>query len=383
MANQEATLNNEGIETPQDPMARSFRFWMLIPVLILLAAFVLDKQLFIWRFPDYFLRTASYLSYEHKIELMEQLEAELSLPIEQRGRIAVMFGNSRTTSFSNDYIESRFPGWKLYNFSVPGGTSDYFHYLMQQFEERNIRPDFVFFAITPQGLNATPSIAMDEVMLNGLPADFMFENAMQYSPGDISNYVAKRLFWNYQYRPKLPVILERLEHNSRGARQFRIFVSENLNAMHVNRGSVPYSDFSDIPQDEDFLRRTAEGTWRDFLNPFHLNEGQVYFMREMVAAAERLQIPNAMVWVKVGSHLREFKATRVVQTTPTGQELTIRDIFTPIVLEIVRENSHTAFLDMNYTDAISCDRFYDSSHLAGVCFPEFTDYLFSHIESRL
>lgn len=375
------TLSDSLIETSQDPAVRSFRWYLLFPVLIFSLAFVLDKQLFIWRFPDYYLRTASYISYEHKIQLMDEMELYLRIPPDQRKKVLVMFGNSRTTSFNNAYIDANHPDWILYNFSVPGGTADYFCYMLEEFQERNLRPDFVFFAVTPQGMNATPSIAMDEVMLNGLSTGFILRNFTRYNVSDVSNYAAKELFWTYQYRPKLKVILERWKNHSEGARELRYFNAITQYNLLQNRGSVPYGDGNAPEQNPDFLRKTAEGTWRDFLSPFKINPGQVYFNEHMVELANELQIPNALLWVKVGPFLRELKANRRINDPDAVEAVTIRDVFVPIMKDI--ESRHdTRFVDMNYTDGIQCDRFYDSSHMAAYCFPEFTDFLFAHIRSR-
>lgn len=346
------------------------------PLLLLLAAFIVDKQLFIWGLPDYFLRTASYMSYDHKEQLTNELEAYLRSP--GRRKVLVIFGNSRTYSFDNQYIDQNYPDWILFNFSVPGGTPDYYVRVLEEFQDRKIRPDFAFFAVTPQGYNATPAIRTDEVMLNGLPPGFVWRHAGKYSLDEISNYVAKESFWSYQYHFSLPTIRERLRDHRRALHDYRAFLAESYSVMARNRGSTPFNLTWDPPQDPDYLRSTAEDIWRSFLTPFRMGAGQLAFTEEMLQLSKELKMPSALLWVKVGPDLRRFKNERPAARDPNGRPTSIRSVFTPQMKRIAAKH-YSAFLDMNYEPGIACDRFYDSSHLAGICMHEFTDYLFAHI----
>src|SRR6185295_11675175 len=111
----------------------------LFPFVLFLAAYIIDKQLYIGGFQDSFLRTATFLNYSHKIDMMDELQLYLLNP--QRKKVLVLFGNSRTMSFENAYLEKKYPDWMWFNFSVPGGTTDYFQYLTEIMKKRGIRPD--------------------------------------------------------------------------------------------------------------------------------------------------------------------------------------------------------------------------------------------------
>lgn len=124
----------------------------VIPFLLFLFAFLVDKLLLLDSFPLYYLTTASFINFQHKETLMYQLKEYLSF--HQRKKVLVILGNSRSMSFNNDYISSKYPEWILFNFSVPGGTQDYFLYLMEKFKRERIQPEAVFFAVTPQGMNS-------------------------------------------------------------------------------------------------------------------------------------------------------------------------------------------------------------------------------------
>ncbi|MBI3394307.1 MAG: DUF1574 family protein, partial [Spirochaetia bacterium] len=214
-----------------------FRLFILFPLLVFAAAWLLDKQFFIGTFPDYYLRTGSFINYRHKLDLTDELQLYLAQP--NRRKTLVIFGNSRTMAFDNAYIEKKYPDWMLFNFSVPGGTTDYFYYVLRRFKDKNIRPDFVVMAVTPQGFNASPASAMDEVMLEGLPVSFVLRYANRYSIDDLGNYFAKKLFWSYQYRPKPGVIAQRMENDALLARTYNQFRARTYVLLSENRGSTP------------------------------------------------------------------------------------------------------------------------------------------------
>lgn len=352
-----------------------YRWAMLFPLVIFILAFLIDKAFYIGNFPHYFLRTMAFANFRHKVDLTDELAIYLQQP--GRKKVVVLFGNSRTMGFDNKYIEKKYPDWLLYNYSVPGGTTDYYAYYMSVFEKRKIKPDFAIFTITPQGYNAAPSWAMDEVLIEGLPVSFVLRNATRYSVDDLSNFAAKRLFWNYQYRPKLGVIAQRTAFDSALARAYNRLIAKTTMILEENRGSVPTSEGSVTPPA--LLEQNAEEVYRQFLVPFRLHDGQLKFTDDMLRRAKKLGVPSFMLWARVAPPLRKLKNERPVPGTHGG---TVKSIWYPAVNELAAQNG-VEILNMNEEGAIQCDEFYDASHMAGSCYAEFTDYLFSNMQRVL
>ncbi len=348
------------------------------PIILFLAAFLLDKQLFIGGFEDTFLRTATFLNFEHKVDMLDEIAAYQLDP--QKKKTLVIFGNSRTMSFENGYIESKYRDWQWYNFSVPGGTTDYFLYLIQEMKRKGIRPDAVVMTVTPQGFNRSPAVPMDEVLISGISFPFIARYAGRYTLDDLMNYAAKKTFWTYRYRPKAEVILHRLEHDSIQLRIFRQFQHETATRLKASRGSVPFQ-FQGIPaQDDEFLFAHAKNTWQDFFTPFKISEGQFAFTADSLKILKEAGIPTILLWAKVQRHLREMKDTVVV--TGRGEKpQTVRSLWAPRMQALADEYG-VPFYDMNYGNTIPCDHFYDSSHLASVCFPEFSDYIMQAVTAQ-
>lgn len=350
----------------------NFRIF-LVPFVLFFLAFFTDKLLYIGRFDDTFLRTATFLNYEHKVDMLDELDLYLRTP--GRKKALVIFGNSRTMSFDHRYLEKEFPDWTWFNFSVPGGTTDYFYYLTTEFERRGIRPDAIVMTVTPQGFNATPAQPLDEVMISGLPVAFVIRNMRHFTTDDLMNYAAKKLFWNYRYRPKAEVILARLANNGQQLRIFRQFQYETGVRLRESRGSVSFQ-FQGIPaQDQEFLAQHAKNTWNDFYRPYRISEGQMYFTEASLKKLRGNGIAVVLLWARVQKNLRDMK--NMLPVAP-GKE-TVRAAWTPRMQELAARYN-VPLLDMNYGESISCDLFYDSSHLASACFPEFSQYIMSHVK---
>ncbi|MEQ9364008.1 MAG: DUF1574 family protein [Leptospirales bacterium] len=365
------------------------RKFLVFPFLIFLAAFLVDKLPFALGLQDYFLNTFSFLNYDHKVELKAELKAYLKRP--NRRKTLVLFGNSRTMPFNNEQIERDHPEWVLFNFSVPGGVSDYFLRYMEEFQAEEIRPDYIYFAVTPQAFNARPATVMDEVMLNGLTPGFVLRHASRYNLDDISNYVAKQMFWTYQYRLSLRNVLRRSRNDSFEAKQFREFYEFTERSLSEARGSVFFAVGGRSPTDSEGMARQARDIWRGFFTPFTLSEDQLFFTEECLRIAREMDVPARLVWPRVSPQLRALKEGR----SPDGEDRapgagtfapevaerpSVRELWQP-ALNALADQYGRSMLDMNYGPGFRCDRYYDASHLAGDCFDEFSDYLISNIES--
>ena len=349
---------------------------MLFPLIPLLAAFLFDKLFFIGEVPYYFLNTASFVNYDHKEELIFELKDYLSR--KDRKKVVAIFGNSRTTPFNNAYIESKHPDWILFNFSVPGGTSDYYCYLMEKFQKNNIHPDHMVFAITPQGFNSVSRIQMDEVMVYALPPSFIARNISHFSIDDMSNYIAKKLFLGYRNKPLPAVILRRTKNNSRDKELLKEFIINSKKALHDSRGSVALSK-REPKTNRVKMEENAEDIFRDFLSPFQYSKNQHFFMEESLKIAVEMKIPSSLLWARVSPELRLLKNEIAFIKTDDGKTITIRGAWEPRQRSLA-EKYGVKFLDMNDDGNFKCDKFIDASHMSGICFDDFTDYLFSNIE---
>ena len=344
---------------------------MLFPFLLFFAAYGFDKLFFIGDFPHYFMRSATFVNYDQKDELL----AELASHQKKKGgtKPVVLFGNSRTMTFDHKYIEERYPDFTLYNFSVPGGNVDYFHNMMLRFEEAHVRPHHIFFTVTPQGFNDSAKITSGESMLLGTDIPFVLGNISRYRLDDLTDYFAKKMFRTLEHRPNPGVILGRMRNDGYELKRFRHLLTESRKVMKEHFGSYPQNMDFDPVQDREYLERTSRETWENHLVPFTLSESRLHFIEGALRAAKRLQSPVTLLWAKVGPELRRMK-----DEEPAGKG-TIRGTWEPAMRGLAREYD-ASWLDLNYSGELECDKFYDASHMAAICFYEFTDILIRHMK---
>lgn len=364
------------------------RLFLLFPVLIFALAFAIDKLPFALGLQDYFLQTLSFLNYDHKERLKDQLAEYLRQP--DRRKVLVVFGNSRTMPFNNEQVERENPGWILFNFSVPGGTSDYFLRYMEEFEAEGVRPDIIYFAVTPQAFNARAASSMDEVMLNGLTPGFVIRHAARYSLDDLSNYAAKEIFWTYQYRLGLRVINHRQRNNGAALKHFREFRDFTMTSLERERGSVFIGAGGRGKFDQDAMQKQAADIWRGFFQPeYRLSEGQMFFTEECLRIARRLGVPARLIWPRVSPELRRLldaplatanaiaagAASDIAGSGRSGkgvqviEEPDVREIWATAIDEVARRYDGP-LIDTNFQTDFSCDRHYDASHMSSDCFGE-------------
>ena len=264
----------------------------------------------------------------------------------------------------------------MFNFSVPGGTADYYLYILEKFRSRDIRPDHVFLAVTPQGMNETARVSLDEVMITGLPAGFVARHASHYALNDLSNYIAKKSFLVYQYRPKMWVIQDRLEEGH--VEQFRHFLGLLEDALRKERGSVPVKAEEGVVDSDERMETYARSIWKDFFVPFTLSDDQLYFTRQCLEILNKMDVPSDMVWVRVSENLRSRIDSEPAELVKLDAR-TVREIWEPEMRNLASAEN-AGFLDMNFESDFPCDQFTDASHLSAACFDEFTDYLMARVK---
>ncbi len=353
----------------------------MFPFLLLAAAFITDKLFFIGNFPSYFSKTGSFVNFDHKKILIDELEDYLRKP--DRKKTMVIFGSSRTFSFNNAYIDSRHPDWIFFNFSVPGGTSDYYLYYLEQFQRRHIKPDFIYFAVTPQGFNDSSAIAMDEVMSFGLPASFVLRYSFRYKYSQLTDYAGKSLFLTAKIRPQINTLIDRMKNNSEKAVQYTQFISLSAENIARQRGSVSYGELTPGRVQPELLKKDSDSAWNNYLKPFTFSESQYAFTEDFLRITKAMDIPSALLWARVAPDLRRLKREKpaVIPGNPEN-DLSVTEIWVPRML-ILSERYGSPVINYNNENSLKCDEFFDASHMAGNCFPEFTDSLISHADQLI
>jgi hypothetical protein len=164
-----------------------------------------------------------------------------------------------------------------------------------------------------------------------------------------------------------------MRNNSAEAKGLAEFIQNSERALRRNRGSVPASN-EEPRTDPALMRRHAESIWSDFFVPFRYSKNQHYFTERSLAISKEMGIPAALLWARVSPDLRRMKNEIAVGVDQNGAPATVRELWLPEMERLSGQYGAT-ILDMNYGESLSCDTFYDASHMAGICFGELADYL--------
>jgi hypothetical protein len=353
--------------------------FLLLPFLIFFIALSIDRLLMIESIQTYFTKTVSEINFFHKPYLLNELEEYLKKT--DRKKVLVYFGNSRALLFDNQYIDSKYPDWVLFNFSVPGGSPDFYLYYLEQFLERDIKPDFVLMDASIEMFNLSSVIKVDESLLNGLDVFFVLKHHQNYSRSEVSNFLAKKLFKTYQYRPKLNTIRQRIKNNFEVLNAYRLWRKDIFDRLIKERGSASSNFYQNpINSDEEILK-FARGDFQAHLTPFTYSSGMENFIREDLKKVNQLRIPAALIMVRVSKAYFGLM-TNEKTASLDGEKYPPYDIFLSRFSNLVNDYK-VPLWNMNTDLDYQCDLFTDSSHMSSECFPQYTDFIFQKISRVL
>lgn len=348
---------------------------LLIPFLILASILLLDRFLTNSYFVRYYSNTLAYLNFSSKHDLYEDLREYLKQPLPERKKVLVFFGNSRSLLFPYHELRKKYPDWIIYNFSVPGGSPDYFLYWVERLTGEGLRPDFVVLDQSMEIYNKTPVLALDEVLVYGVSPGFLFRHWNRYSKEEWSVFLSKRMFHMYRDRPKLWRIKERLKNNSYWANNYAEAVVQTLNTLQDQKGSTA-RDASVVALAEDQLIKRSESDFQSYLNPYTFHTDMLDMQRDSVRLLKNAKIPYATIWVRIARPYYKLYGTRKTET-PEGQRIPL-EIWNQEIRKF-NEETQTTLWNMNDDPEYSCDDFSDPGHMSPSCYPAYGDFIFKKL----
>ncbi|TGL83577.1 DUF1574 domain-containing protein [Leptospira yasudae] len=346
--------------------------FLLVPFIIFLLAFGIDKLISSTAFEPYYSLTLSDLNFRHKEFLFDELKDYLQK--KDRKKVLVYFGNSRALLFRNDYIEKKYPDWVLFNFSVPGGSPDYYLYWLERFQADAVKPDFILMDESIEIFNSSSVLTLDEVLFYGLSASFVFRHADRYSSSDLTGYIAKKLFHTHKNRPRIGVIRARAKNGgvlAAGYSKLRTTIWENLKKQ---RGSATSDASPRIVLPAELLKKRSNTDFKSYLTPFTFNPKMLANQEDAIRIVKESKVPFATIWVRVSRPYFELYKTQKVLTNEKDEK-TPYDIMVPI-LQKLHTSTGTQFWNMNEDPEYHCDDFSDPGHMSPSCFNDYADFIF-------
>ena len=182
----------------------------------------------------------------------------------------------------------------MFNFSVPGGTPDYFLYWLEKFENQDVQPNFILLDHSLEIYNQKPNIRLDEVLLYGLSIPFILKYYDRYSMSEIKNVIVKRLFKTYQYRPKWKTAMERTENNNHQLNEFKKLRKEIRFRLKKERGSTLPEKSRNIKNSIDNIqkmKKLALGDFNSYINPYIYNHNMEKMQQDVIYLLKKMNIP--------------------------------------------------------------------------------------------
>ncbi|MDX1957846.1 MAG: DUF1574 domain-containing protein [Leptospiraceae bacterium] len=349
--------------------------FLYTPFLIFFLALAVDRILVTDSIRAYYTKTVSELNFLHKPELFTELKEYLQK--KDRKKVLVFFGNSRSLLFDNEVIAKKYPEWILFNFSVPGGTPDYFLYWLLKFKEQNIRPDFIIVDSAIEAFNLTATIKIDESINNGLDIPFVWKYRERFSKEELTEFIAKRMFRTYQYRPKILEIYNRAKNKGEILNNFLFFRGMVTDNLRRNRGSASGDFAQNRTSSENIIADFARGDYNSYLSPYNFHEEKIKFQEDILVILNELAVPHAGIWVRVAPlyfNLIQNKKQKQKDNT----EKSVLEIWKPRIFSMYKIHN-TEIWNMNEGD-FSCAQFTDASHMATACFPDYLEFIFKRLK---
>ncbi|XDD48767.1 DUF1574 domain-containing protein [Leptospira sp. WS92.C1] len=349
--------------------------FLLLPFVIFIIAFSIDKLISSESLEPYYSLTLSDLNFRHKESLFNELKDYLKQ--ENRKKVLVYFGNSRALLFRNDYIEKKYPEWALFNFSVPGGSPDYYLYWLERFQSDGVKPDFILLDESIEIFNSSSVLTLDEVLFYGLSPSFVFRHAERYSSSDLTGYIGKKLFHTLKNRPRLNVILARTKDGGVLAKEYSKLRANIWKNLKEQKGSATSNISPRVVLPTELLKKRANTDFKSYLTPFTFNPSMMANEEDAIRIVKKIQVPYATIWVRVGRPYFELYKTRKVMTVEK-EEKTPYEIMIPI-LNKLHESTATSFWNMNEDPDYHCDDFSDPGHMSPSCFNDYADFIFTRL----
>ncbi|GBF42915.1 hypothetical protein LPTSP2_22070 [Leptospira ellinghausenii] len=353
--------------------------YLLVPFLVVFLTFCLDKLLVLENVHTYFSKSLSDINYIQKNELYEDLKEYLNL--KDRDKVIVYFGNSRALLFDNEYIHKKYPGWVMFNFSVPGGKPDYVLQWMEQFAKDEVKPDFFLFDHSVEMFNSAATLKVDETLTNGLNVSFVLKHFSRFSTDDISTLIAKRMFRAYQYRPKLEVIITRAKNKDTLLYPYRSLRDNLMANLKKGKGSAMTPGTHQAVLPPELLKKSAIGDFHSYLVPFRFSDNILSFTDQSLQLAKQLNVPSAVIWVRLSlpymDHIRNLKVS-----VAENKEGTVYEDWYPRIVEYHKQNG-IPFWNMNDDPTYTCNEFSDAGHMSPSCYNDYTDYIFKNLNQSL
>ena len=377
---------------------RPYLFW---PLLLLALAFALDKIILLEPVRERVIPWDKIepLIYESRIDLLEELKADLPEMQEKGLRPGLILGSSRSAEFSNEVIQKYVPGTENYNFSTPMGSPLFHYYFLDKILDEGIRPAYVLLELDPlllsdKSMHYTLAYSLDSgFVLNHLDLDrdkpfFAYDTedaGLSFDEAEV--FFLKRAFAMYRFPVEIAEIKENLEEVTYIDKGMVIVRPKNdirnemrrltITAIKEKNGGIPNPIFFQI--DAARMEEDAQSVFDlHFSNPQPALT-QIQFFKLTLERLRKENIPALVYWPIVSPALQKKLEKQMIKG-PDGKEpmLAFHMRGMKQVIQNQKEQGGQIYLaGPEMWEPLKCRAFVDSTHISGACFDELSELIFA------
>jgi hypothetical protein len=326
-------------------LSKKFLFYPLILFFLIL---ILDKIFLLPLFHNEFLQAGNSVFYHQRKVLAERLASDADL---KDKKLAVVFGDSRSYPFSEKGIPEKYQkNWSLYNFSGPQGVPMYSYFMLKDFLEKGIKPDFIILSLSPEAFDDTKGFINSPFMRMACN-DACVEDVWNHLTfKDKYEFVLDRVFSLRSVEFNLNLFISRLK--ARKLKEYSARYNSEFQLINYSKGE--YLMYATTANPIEKLEKDTRRVSMLYMRSYTLGESQIFYLKSFLKLANENKVPTLVLWPKV------YPGYYASYTKFDIKNLWWRQV------ELIAKDAGAFAIDMN--EASTCDLFNDASHQSVFCF---------------
>jgi len=342
-----------------------------IPLILFLTYFAFDKIFLIREYRFLTENDATFLYYEYKSELIDELALQYQQDIadgKKDKKYLVVLGSSRLMYFDVATFSRAFPEWEFYNFSAPVSMPGYYAFIIERILDRGIIPDAVVVESDPFQFNEGGGNFERINVANSFDLSFIVSNFSLFTRSEISSFLSGYLFAGYRYTMHPDIIIKRLQDkNNQHYIAFKGFDEYQRKYRGAGKSIIPREDW----YERDFARLeyTAEKSLGWVFRSYQVSERQFQFLNQFLSKLRRENVPVLLIRPQVARPLEKIYES--------SMQKELNDWETKIT-EISRKHKYQYF-DLAKRDDFYCNTFVDATHMSLDCYHPLMVFVMTHL----
>ncbi|GIX41019.1 MAG: hypothetical protein KatS3mg129_0752 [Leptospiraceae bacterium] len=327
-----------------------------IPLFLFFIVFILDKIFLIKKIQLLTQKDATFLYYQYKETLLNQLEKFYQNNKENK-KILIIIGSSRLMFVDYKEFKKIYPEWEMYNFSVPVNSPAYYLYIIEKIIQRNIKPDLVLLESDLFQFNEySPGFKKSNLPYT-FDLSFVLRNFNLFERDEVSEFLGYYLFAGKKYPPDLYVLWKRITNPDDKILYIYIKTEEYQKENNgCGLAAVPFREW--YIRDLSEIEISSMGTKSWLYKNYKESERQWTFFRKTIHLLNEFQILYIIIKPQVSPIMEE-----ILQNDPI-----IQNAYKNWQLKINKIIPHKQWIDFTKSETFYCNTFVDGTHMSKECY---------------